>query len=52
MLGLSERMVRVLLTEWVKQGWLVVSDPSRKKRSYELSAIYRQYIGNSTTKRA
>ncbi|MEK7703738.1 MAG: Fic family protein, partial [Myxococcota bacterium] len=47
-LGLSERMVRVLLTEWVRQGWLVVSDPSRKKRSYELSALYRRYVGNPT----
>jgi Fic family protein len=47
-LGLSERMVRVLLTEWVRQGWLVVAEPSRKKRSYELSAIYRQYVGNPT----
>ena len=44
-LGLSERMVRVLLTEWVSDGWLVVVDPSRRKRAYGLTAIYRQYIG-------
>ncbi|MBI2191989.1 MAG: Fic family protein [Planctomycetes bacterium] len=44
-LGLSERMVRVLLQQWVKDGWLAVADPSRRKRSYELTAIYRQYVG-------
>jgi hypothetical protein len=30
------------LAEWVGDGWLVVADPSRRKRSYELTAIYRQ----------
>jgi Fic family protein len=45
-LGLSERMARVLLTKWVKDGWLTVADPSRRKRAYELTATYRQYIGN------
>ena len=45
-LGLSERMARVLLTKWVKDGWLTVADPSRRKRAYDLTAIYRQYIGN------
>ena len=44
-LGLSERMVRILLRQWVQDGWLVTADPSRRKRAYELSAIYRQYIG-------
>ena len=44
-LGLSERMVRVLLADWVRDGWLVVADPSRRKRAYELTAAYRQYIG-------
>ena len=45
-LGLSERMVRNLIQEWVKQGWLVASEASRRKRAYALSAIYRQFIGN------
>jgi Fic family protein len=45
-LGLSERMARVLLSKWVGDGWLAVADPSRRKRAYELTAIYRQYIGN------
>lgn len=45
-LGLSERMARVLLTKWVEDGWLIAADPSRRKRAYELTAIYRQYMGN------
>jgi DNA-binding transcriptional regulator PaaX len=44
-LGLSERMARVLLKKWVEDGWLDVADPSRRKRAYELTAIYRQYMG-------
>jgi Fic family protein len=47
-LGLSDRMARVLLKEWVEQGWIEVADPSRRARSYTLSAIYRQFIGNSS----
>jgi len=45
-LGLSERMARNLLGAWVKDGWLVVTNPSRRARSYSLSAKYRQYIGS------
>jgi Fic family protein len=41
-LGLSERMARNLMQEWVEQGWLLVADDSRRKRAYKLSAIYRQ----------
>jgi hypothetical protein len=44
-LGLSDRMARVLINGWVEDGWLMVADPSKRGRSYELSAIYRQYIG-------
>ena len=43
-LALSERMARVLLKEWVEAGWIEVADPSRKARSYILSAKYRQYM--------
>lgn len=35
-LGLSERMARVLLAEWVRDGWIVVSNPSRRSRTYAL----------------
>ena len=41
-LGLSERMVRNLMREWVEQGWLLVADNSRRKRAYKLSEIYQQ----------
>lgn len=48
-LGLSTRMVRVLLKKWVEDGWLIVADQSNRGRAYILSAIYRQFIGNLTT---
>jgi len=44
-LGLSGRMVRNLLQEWVADGWLLVSNPSKRGRRYSLSAVYRQYVG-------
>jgi Fic family protein len=44
-LGLSERMARNLLKDWVEDGWLEVTNPSRRARSYSLSAKYRQYLG-------
>ncbi len=47
-LGLSQRMARNLLQDWVDDGLLVVIDTSKRKRAYGLSAIYRQYIGNLT----
>ncbi len=42
-LGLSDRMARVLLREWVGAGWLVVAGPSKRARSYALAAEYKQY---------
>ena len=45
LLGLSDRTARLLLKKWTDDGWLIVSDPSRRGRGYELSAIYRQFIG-------
>jgi Fic family protein len=47
-LGLSPRMARNLLQGWVEDGWLVVANPSKRKRAYGLSAVYRQYIGSLT----
>jgi Fic family protein len=47
-LGLSPRTARNLLQAWVDDGWLVVVDPSKRKRAYGLSATYRQYIGSLT----
>ncbi len=43
-LGLSQRMVRLLLKGWIADGWLIIAEMSKRKRSYKLSAIYRQYI--------
>ncbi len=43
-LGLSERMTRNLMHDWLASGFLEMAEPSRRKRSYQLSAIYRQYI--------
>jgi Fic family protein len=45
LLGLSDRTARLLLQRWSEEGWLIVADPSRRGRTYELSAIYRQFIG-------
>jgi DNA replication protein DnaD len=38
-------MVRVLLNRWTEDGLLTVADASNRGRSYNLSAIYRQFIG-------
>jgi Fic family protein len=43
-LGLSERMARVSLTQWVSEGWIVVSNPSRRSRRYALREDLRSYI--------
>lgn len=45
-LGLSSRMVRIMLRKWVEDGWLLVTDTANRSRAYGLSAIYRQFIGN------
>ena len=45
-IGLSGRMVRILLKKWVSAGWLKIAGTSNKTRSYSLSAKYRKYIGN------
>lgn len=45
-LGLSVRMARLLLKGWVGDGWMVVENPSNRKRSYKLSAKYRKYISS------
>jgi Fic family protein len=50
-LGLSERMARVLVSEWVNDGLLEVAQASRRTRAYTLSARYRQFIGNPSATR-
>ena len=44
-LGLSDRMARRLLQAWVTDGWIEISNASRRGRQYTLSAIYRPYVG-------
>jgi Fic family protein len=44
-LGLAERTARELLQSWVQDGWIEIADPSRRARSYRLSADYRRLIG-------
>jgi hypothetical protein len=45
-LGLSECMARNLLKNWVEDGWVEITNPSRSARAYSLKALYRQYIGS------
>jgi cell filamentation protein, protein adenylyltransferase len=49
-LGLSPRTARLLLRNWTDEGWLELADPSRRGRTYRLSASYRQVIGKLTAK--
>jgi len=42
LLGISTRQARVLLVQWVEQGWLVMTDASNKSRKY---ALEKKYIG-------
>jgi len=43
-LGLSERMARVYLSEWVGRGWIVIVNPSRRSRRYALRDDLRDHI--------
>jgi hypothetical protein len=36
------------MQKWVKDGWLVTADASKRARSYGLSAKYRQFVGKLT----
>lgn len=51
-LGLSDRMARNLVQQWVTDGWLIVAQASNRSRSYGLAASYRQYIGKLSAMRA
>jgi Fic family protein len=42
LLGISTRQARVLLVQWVEQGWLVMTDASNKGRK---CALEKKYIG-------
>lgn len=47
-LHLSEYMARKLLRTLMDDGWLQVTEPSRRVREYGLSVKYRQCIGNAS----
>lgn len=40
-LGISARQARLLLSQWVTQGWLEVADPSKRGRKYQLAGDYK-----------
>ncbi|MFM7132289.1 MAG: Fic family protein [bacterium] len=40
--GISQRMARVLLADWVKDGFLVIANPAKKSRKYWLSSAFDQ----------
>ena len=44
-LGLSNRMARVLVAGWVKDGWLEVLNESNRSRAYGLAKKYERYVG-------
>lgn len=44
-LGLSDRMARVLVAGWVKDGWLEVLNESNRSRAYGLAKKYEKYVG-------
>lgn len=43
-LGLSTRQARLLLSQWVTQGWLEAVDPSKKGRKYQISGRYKNLV--------
>lgn len=43
-LALSERMSRIALSEWVNDGWIIISNPSKRSRKYSLAEPLRRYI--------
>lgn len=45
-LGISDRMARNLVTEWIAAGLLVSIGVAKKTRRYGLTEEYRKYIGN------
>ena len=44
LLGISTRQARLLLSQWVVQGWLEIADPSRRGRKYHLGKKYRDLV--------
>ena len=47
LLGVSTRQARLLLSQWVMQGWLEIADPSRRGRKYCLEDGYKKIINKT-----
>lgn len=45
-LGLSDRMARLRIQDWVQAGWLTMANSSNRGRAYSLAESYRQFIGS------
>jgi hypothetical protein len=43
-LGITQRMARYLIIEWLKERWLLLADKSNKNRRYKLSEKFRKFI--------
>jgi len=43
-LGITQRMTRYIIKEWLKEGWLLIADKSNKGRKYKLLQKYRKLI--------
>lgn len=41
---ISQRMARNLLTAWAANGFVLVLDPAKKSRKYELSARFKSLL--------
>ena len=46
-LGLSTRMTRELLSQWVRDGWLLVANESKRKRAYALSEDVKKKLNTT-----
>ena len=45
--GISQRAARNLLAAWVQGGFVVIADPAKKSRRYELADRYNSVLGDS-----
>lgn len=44
LLGISDRQARLLLSQWVEQGWIEIADPSKRGRKFQLAKEYKAII--------
>ena len=46
--GISQRAARNVLSAWVRDGFVVVTDPARKSRKYSLAAEFAELLPGGT----